>query len=247
MKWKSSGKKRGMVSHQGGLLSGCFLIRVDFHQGAFSSGWSFIRCFLIRVVFYQGAFSSGWSFIRVLSHQGGLLSGCFLIRVDFHQGAFSSGWTSIRVLSHQGGLSSGGLSSGWSFIRAVFHQVGLIRVVFCHVVLSSGWSFIRLSFAMLFSHQGGLSSDCHLPCCSLIRVVFHQIVIGLLSGRSFISVLPHQEFHCKALGRKLHLSVLQWSSCAVTVHYFQQCPYARMHHTYLYGLLAYKIQKFYCL
>ena len=129
------------------------------------------------------------------------------------------------MLSHQGGLSSGGLSSGWSFIRAVlhqavFHQVGLIRVVFCHV-LSSGWSFIRLSFAMLFSHQGGLSSDCHW---------------------SFISVLHNQEFHCKALGRKLHLSVLQWSSCAVTVHYFQQYRHARMHPTYLYGLLAYRIQ-----
>ena len=95
-------------------------------------------------------------------------------------------------------------------------------------------------FSPGWSHQGGL-----LPCWSLIRVVFYQIVIGLLSGRSFISVLPHQEFHCKTLRRKLHLSVLQRSGCAVTVHYFQQCPHARMHPTYLSGLLAYNINTSY--
>ena len=44
--------------------------RVVSHQDGLSTGW-----FLIRVVFQQGGFSSGWSFNRLVSHQGGLLTG----------------------------------------------------------------------------------------------------------------------------------------------------------------------------
>ena len=40
------------------------------HQGGLSSGW-----YLIRAVAQQGGLSSGWSFIRTVSHYAGLSSG----------------------------------------------------------------------------------------------------------------------------------------------------------------------------
>ena len=82
-----------VVSHQG-LSSRRSLIKVS-HQGGLSSGW-----FLIRVVsqhlggFHRGDLSSRRSYIRVICHQVGL------IRLIFHPGGFSS-----RVLLNQIGLS----------------------------------------------------------------------------------------------------------------------------------------------
>ena len=66
-------------------------MRVVFHQGGLSTGWSFIR-----VVSYEGSVPSGWSLIRVVS-QGVLSSERSLIRV------VSSGWSHFtRVVFRQG-------------------------------------------------------------------------------------------------------------------------------------------------
>ena len=74
-----------MVCHWGTVSSGWSVIRVLSHHGGLLLG-----CCLIRVVRHWGVVSSGWSVIGVLSHQGGLSLGCCLIRVVIkavpHQG-----------------------------------------------------------------------------------------------------------------------------------------------------------------
>ena len=99
------------------------LLRVVFHRGGFTSGWS-----LIRVVFHQG------SVIRVVPHQSGLSSGWSYIRVVFHQGGLSSGWPLVRVACHQDGLS---ISSGLSLIMVVSHHFYLLYSV---ILLPAGSS-----------------------------------------------------------------------------------------------------------
>ena len=91
----TSGRKRGVVSHQSDLSSGRLVIRM-ICQGGVTSGW------FVRVVLHPGGLS-GWSYIRVVC-QGGLTSGWF-VRVVLHPGDLS-GWTYTRVVC-QGGLISG--------------------------------------------------------------------------------------------------------------------------------------------
>ena len=116
-----------MVSCQGGLLSGWFLVRVVSYQGGFSSWWS-----LIRMVSCQGGLLSGWFLVSMVSYHGGLSSEQFLVMV------LLSGWSLIRVVSSQCGLSSGlsrirgDLFSGWSV------KLVLVRVISCRGDLSSG-------------------------------------------------------------------------------------------------------------
>ena len=153
-----------MFSHQGGLLSVWFLIRLVFHQmvshqsGLSSDG--LIRVITHQVVCHQGGhssdvLSSGWSFIsslirmvfhQVVSHQGGLSSGG-LIRVDFDQ------VVSHQVVSHQSGLSSGGLSPGGLPLGGVFHQSGLSPA---KVVFREGCSLVRgsLTWPHLIQEKG---------------------------------------------------------------------------------------------
>ena len=87
-----------VVSQQGALSSGCSqqggLSSVWYLLGWSLSGWSFTR--LVRVVFHQGGLSSGWSLGRVVSRQGGLPSGWSLNRVVFQQDCLSSGSSFIR-------------------------------------------------------------------------------------------------------------------------------------------------------
>ena len=90
------------------------LLRMVFHQGGLSSGWSFIVWSLIMMVFHQGGL------IRVVfhclvSHHDGLSSGRSVIRVVSQQGDV---WSLIRVVSQQGDV--------WSFIRVVSHYGGVL-------------------------------------------------------------------------------------------------------------------------
>ena len=79
----------------GSNIERCFFISVVFisvvsHQGGLSSGWYVIkmvsdRWSLIGVVFHWGGLSSGWSAIGVVCHCGGLSPGWSVIWTFFHQ------------------------------------------------------------------------------------------------------------------------------------------------------------------
>ena len=77
----------GLVSDLDGLIK-VVCHRVVSYQGGLSSGW-----FLIRVVSHLGGLSSGWSLTRVVSNQGGVSSGYS------HPGGLSSGWSHQDGLS----------------------------------------------------------------------------------------------------------------------------------------------------
>ena len=90
-----------MVSHEDGVSLGLSFIRMVSDQGGLSSGW-----FLILSVFHTDGLSLGLSLIRVVSHEDGLSSGLSFIRVIFHQGGLSLGWFRTGMISREASTGS---------------------------------------------------------------------------------------------------------------------------------------------